>query len=206
MSKAFFQRKSLFETATQHDTTSCLRVLIRRVEQFQILICRRRAVSSRVANDATRKTRLAGVPGARVGSFAVVLCRCRGGSGISTGQRQRLQGVPNRSQRHAADPGTCKSLHCYRSGRLKDLVMVRFLPLLVFCSLFVASDQAAADPMRSTEFSSRQRCVCSTTYRPARSVHYKRLRVRTAYVIGYDPLPYRFGSTFVWEPPYRYYR
>jgi hypothetical protein len=25
-------------------------------------------------------------------------------------------------------------------------------------------------------------------------------------VIGYDPLPYRFGSTLVWERPYRYYR
>ena len=84
--------------------------------------------------------------------------------------------------------------------------MGRFLALLVFSSLFVVSDRAFAEPLRSTEISSRQRCVCSTSYRSARTVHYKRLRVRTAYVIGYDPLPYRFGSTYVWEPPYRYYR
>jgi hypothetical protein len=33
--QALFERFGLFETTTQHDTTSCLRVLIRRVQQFQ---------------------------------------------------------------------------------------------------------------------------------------------------------------------------
>lgn len=33
--KAGFKGKGLFETSTLHDTTSCLRVLIRRVQQFQ---------------------------------------------------------------------------------------------------------------------------------------------------------------------------
>ena len=85
--------------------------------------------------------------------------------------------------------------------------MVRLLSLLVFGLLFLVTDRASAEQLTSTEISSRQRCVCSTTsYRPARVVHTKRLRVRTAYLIGYDPLPYRFGSTYVWEPPYRYYR
>lgn len=84
--------------------------------------------------------------------------------------------------------------------------MVRLLSILVFSSLFIFSDRASADQLRSTEVSSRQRCACSTSYRPTQIVRYKRFRVRTAYLIGYDPLPYRFGSTYVWERPYRYYR
>jgi hypothetical protein len=33
----------------------------------------------------------------------------------------------------------------------------------------------------------------------------RKTRRREPAVIGYDPLPYRFGSTYVWERPYRYY-
>ena len=87
--------------------------------------------------------------------------------------------------------------------------MVRLLSILVFGSLFLFSGSASADQTKSregmaSEISSRQRCVCSTGYRSARVVRYR--HYRTAYLIGYDPLPYRYGSTFVWEPPYRYYR
>ena len=81
--------------------------------------------------------------------------------------------------------------------------MVRLLSLLAFSSVFLVSDRASAEQLKSTEFSSRQRCVCSTGYRSARVVRYR--HYRTAYLIGYDPLPYRYGSTFVWERPYRYY-
>ena len=40
-----------------------------------------------------------------------------------------------------------------------------------------------------------------------RIIHDRRYRsVRTGCLtIGYDPLPYRFGSSSVWGPPYRYY-
>jgi hypothetical protein len=82
--------------------------------------------------------------------------------------------------------------------------MLRLTWLLVFGSLFLVPGRADAYQIKSTEVSARQRCVCSTSYRSARNVHYRGLR-RTAYAIGYDPLPYRFGSTWVWEPPYRYY-
>ena|SRR5690242_7811883 len=102
--------------------------------------------------------------------------------------------------------GTRLLLHRCQSGRLKDEVMIHLLLLLVFGSLFMVLDQASADQLKSTEISSRQRCVC-TSYREARIVHYRRLRViRSAYLIGYDVLPYRFGSTYVWQRPYRYYR
>jgi hypothetical protein len=58
----------------------------------------------------------------------------------------------------------------------------------------------------ASEISSRQRCAC-TWHGPTRITHHRRYRsVRTAYLtIGYDPLPYRFGSTSVCAPPYRYY-
>jgi hypothetical protein len=58
----------------------------------------------------------------------------------------------------------------------------------------------------SSEFSSGQRCECTTGRRSTRVVRDRNYGIRIAYLIGYDPLPYRFGSTFVWEPPYRYYR
>jgi len=98
------------------------------------------------------------------------------------------------------------------SPRRKDLAMVRLLSILTFGSLLLFSNPASADPTRSregmaSEISSRQRCVCSTWHqRPTRVVrHSRHYRIRTAYLIGYDPLPYRFGSTFVLERPYRYY-
>ena len=90
--------------------------------------------------------------------------------------------------------------------------MVRLLPVLVAFALCIVSDAASADQFNpgqassASEFSARQRCVCDTSYRPTRVVRYRHYRIRTAYVIGYDPLPYRFGSTLVWERPYRYYR
>jgi hypothetical protein len=82
--------------------------------------------------------------------------------------------------------------------------MLRFLTILALSALCVLSDAASADQRKpressASEFSSRQRCECSTWYRPTRVVRYRH------YLIGYDPLPYRFGSTFVWERPYRYY-
>jgi hypothetical protein len=87
--------------------------------------------------------------------------------------------------------------------------MVRLLSILVFGSFFLLSDAASADQKSredmASEISSRQRCACSTWHRPGRVVRYRHYRIRTAYLIGYDPLPYRFGSTFVWERPYRYY-
>jgi hypothetical protein len=92
------------------------------------------------------------------------------------------------------------------------LLMVRLLSFLAFSVLCILPDAAFADQPKSpparkaaSEFSSLQRCGC-TWNRPARVVRYRHYRIRTAYLIGYDPLPYRFGSTFVWEPPYRYYR
>jgi hypothetical protein len=90
--------------------------------------------------------------------------------------------------------------------------MVRLLLVLVAFALCIFSDAASADQFNpkqgslASEFSARQRCVCDTSYRPTRVVRYRHYRIRTAYVIGYDPLPYRFGSTLVWERPYRYYR
>ena len=90
--------------------------------------------------------------------------------------------------------------------------MVRVLPVFVSFLLCSFSGAASADQFNprqrspATEFSSRQRCVCSTSYRPARVIGYRHYRIRTAYLIGYDPLPYRFGSTYVWERPYRYDR
>jgi len=90
--------------------------------------------------------------------------------------------------------------------------MVRVLPVFFSFLLCIFSGAASADQFNprqrsaATEFSARQRCVCSTSYRPARVISYRHYRIRSAYLIGYDPLPYRFGSTYVWERPYRYYR
>jgi len=92
----------------------------------------------------------------------------------------------------------------------KDLAMVRILSILALSALCILPDRASADELNGPErvasdISSRQRCAC--TWRGpihvSRHRHYR--TVRTAYLIGYDPLPYRFGSTWVWEPPYRYY-
>jgi hypothetical protein len=87
--------------------------------------------------------------------------------------------------------------------------MHRPLVVLAFCSLCTVPQAASAHqakaPHQISDFSSRHRCVCGPPR--ARFVEYRRhYRVRSAYLIGYDPLPYRFGSTFVFEPPYRYYR
>jgi hypothetical protein len=80
--------------------------------------------------------------------------------------------------------------------------MSRLLTLLLALSaLCLLPGRASADTLKPhesvvSEISSRQRCACT----------YKRYRsVRRAYLIGYDPLPYRFGSTSIWAPPYRYY-
>jgi hypothetical protein len=84
--------------------------------------------------------------------------------------------------------------------------MSRMLSILALTAICVLSGRASADTLKPhesvvTEISSRQRCACSTTWhRPARVYRHYR-----AYLIGYDPLPYRFGSTFVWERSYRYY-
>jgi hypothetical protein len=80
--------------------------------------------------------------------------------------------------------------------------MVRLLSILLFSPLFFLSDRASADTLKqpeslASEISSRQRCAC-TWHGPR--------RYRTAFLtIGYDPLPYRFGSASVWARPYRYY-
>ena len=89
--------------------------------------------------------------------------------------------------------------------------MVRLLSILALSALCLLSNDAFADQLKlhestASEIGSRQRCVCSTWHRSANVVRYRHYRIRTAYLIGYDPLPYRFGSTWVWERPYRYYR
>jgi hypothetical protein len=96
------------------------------------------------------------------------------------------------------------------SGPWKDLAMFRLLSILAFSALCILPDRASADQLKpheslASEISSRQRCAC--TWRgPTRINHHRRYRsVRTAYLVGYDPLPYRFGSASVWAPPYRYY-
>jgi hypothetical protein len=88
--------------------------------------------------------------------------------------------------------------------------MFRLLSILALSALCTFPDRASADTPKphekvTSEISSRQRCAC--TWRgPARVIHHRHYwSVRTAYLIGYDPLPYRFGSASVWEPPYRYY-
>ena len=80
-----------------------------------------------------------------------------------------------------------------------------FLALSALCLL---PDRVSADTPKPhdslvSEISSRQRCAC--TWRgPTRIIHHG--RYRSAYLtIGYDPLPYRFGTATVWGPPYRYY-
>jgi hypothetical protein len=85
--------------------------------------------------------------------------------------------------------------------------MVRLLSILAVSALCILPDRAPADQLKphesmASEISSRQRCACSS---PARVVRYRHYRIRTAYLIGYDPLPYRYGSESVWAPPYRYY-
>jgi len=89
--------------------------------------------------------------------------------------------------------------------------MVRLLLIIALGALCILPDRASADRLKPhessvSEFSSRQRCVCSTPRFSSRAVRFRHYRIRTAYLIGYDPLPYRFGSTLVWEQPYRYYR
>lgn len=89
--------------------------------------------------------------------------------------------------------------------------MFRFMTILAISAICILSDAASADQLKpwessASEFSSRQRCECSTWHSPTRVVRYGHYRTRTAYLTGYDPLPYRFGSTFVWERPNRYYR
>src|SRR6266403_2049939 len=82
----------------------------------------------------------------------------------------------------------------------------RLLSILALSALCILPDRASADQLKpheslASEISSRQRCACSTW-----RIHHRRYRgVRTAYLIGNDPLPYRFGTATVWGPPYRYY-
>lgn len=87
--------------------------------------------------------------------------------------------------------------------------MSRLLMVLALTAVCFLSGQASADMLKppesaASEFSSRQRCVC-TWRRPTRVVHYKRFRSVSAiysyYSFGYDPLPYRFGY---FPEPYRY--
>lgn len=79
--------------------------------------------------------------------------------------------------------------------------MYRQLALLAF-AICVLPQNATA-----TEFTTRAKCACSTTWhRHTAVVRHRLYGVRTAYLIGYDPLPYRFGSTYVFERPYRYVR
>jgi hypothetical protein len=101
----------------------------------------------------------------------------------------------------------------------RDLTMYRMfllLSIIALGALCILPDRASAGRLKQlessvTEFSSRQRCICNTTWhrstRVIRFSHYRAThhRIRTAYLVGYDPLPYRFGSTFVRERPYRYY-
>jgi hypothetical protein len=88
--------------------------------------------------------------------------------------------------------------------------MSRLLMVLALTAVCFLSSRASADTLKppesaASEISSRQRCAC--TWRgPTRVIHHRRYRsVRTAYLIGYDPLPYRFGSASVWARPYRYF-
>jgi hypothetical protein len=93
------------------------------------------------------------------------------------------------------------------SGRIYQselaLAMFRLLSILAFSTLCILSDRASADQLKphesaASEISSRQRCAC--TWRDAtRIVHHR--RYRRLYLIGYDPLPYRFGY---FPQPYRY--
>jgi hypothetical protein len=87
--------------------------------------------------------------------------------------------------------------------------MFRLLSILALSALCTLPDRASADMPKphervTSEISSRQRCAC-TWGGPTRYNHRRYRSVRTAYLIGYDPLPYRFGSATVWERPYRYY-
>ena len=89
--------------------------------------------------------------------------------------------------------------------------MSRLLTLfaaLSLSALCLLPDRVSADTPKPhansvSEISSRQRCAC--TWRgPTRIIHHG--RYRSAYLtIGYNPLPYRFGTATVWGPPYRYY-
>ncbi len=90
--------------------------------------------------------------------------------------------------------------------------MNRLLAVLAFCAICIIPNAASAQHSKlqlnqPSDFSSRQRCACGTSWhRSIHTVRYRHYRLlRSAYLIGYDPLPYRFGSTFVFEPPYRYY-
>ena len=96
---------------------------------------------------------------------------------------------------------TRRSINAVIDAFHKDVAMLRILTILALGVLCILSEESSA-----SEFSSRQGCECSTGHRSTRVVRYRHYGIRTAYLIGYDPLPYRFGSTFVWEPPYRYYR
>jgi len=78
-----------------------------------------------------------------------------------------------------------------------------FRPLAIFAlAIWVLPQNATA-----SEFISRRSCECMTTWhRHASITRHRTYRVRSAYLIGYDPLPYRYGSTYVFEPPYHYVR
>ena len=88
---------------------------------------------------------------------------------------------------------------------MRNLPMFRLLSILAFGALSIFPDRASADPLWTRESltsatSSRQRCAC-TWRSPTRIIHHRRYWI----TIGYDPLPYRFGTSTIWGPPYRYY-
>ncbi len=59
----------------------------------------------------------------------------------------------------------------------------------------------------ASEITSHRSCECVTTWPTHVSItRHRTYRLGSAYQIGYDPLPYRYGSTYVFEPPYRYVR
>ena len=76
--------------------------------------------------------------------------------------------------------------------------MFRLLSILAFGALSIFPDRASADPLWSRE------SLTSATISRQRIIYHR--RYRSAYLtIGYDPLPYRFGTSTIWGPPYRYY-
>jgi hypothetical protein len=73
--------------------------------------------------------------------------------------------------------------------------MFRLLSILAFGALCIFPDRASADPLWSRE------SLTSETSSRQRNTHHRRYWIK----IGYDPLPYRYGSASTRGRPYRYY-
>jgi hypothetical protein len=74
--------------------------------------------------------------------------------------------------------------------------MFRFLSILGFgVALCILPDRASADPLWTHKGST------SETISRQRIPHHRRYWIQ----IGYDPLPYRYGSASTRARPYRYY-